>query len=44
MKIAGTTGSRQPIILHSSFFILHFPVLAKGEIASLSGLCRAVVV
>ena len=25
------------LILHSSFFLLHFPVLAKGEIASLSG-------
>ena len=32
---------RQPVapalILHSSFFLLHFPVLAKGEITSLSG-------
>jgi hypothetical protein len=31
------------LILHSSFFLLHFPALAKGEIASLSGLRRAVV-
>jgi hypothetical protein len=25
------------LILHSSFFIHHFPVPAKGEIASLAG-------
>jgi hypothetical protein len=25
------------LIHHSTFFLLHFPVLAKGEIASLSG-------
>jgi hypothetical protein len=25
------------LILHSSFFLLHFPKLAKGEIASLAG-------
>jgi len=33
------TGSRlaMVLILHSSFFIHHFPKLAKGEIASLAG-------
>jgi hypothetical protein len=31
------------LIHHSSFFIHHFSSLAKGEIASLSGLRRAVV-
>ena len=37
MKKRGSTRFAQWAILHSSFFLLHFPALAKGEIASLAG-------
>ena len=37
MKKRGGNRLATVLILHSSFFILHFPKLAKGEIASLAG-------